>query len=120
MELNWEYNKEGRDVWTFLLGFKQQFSRSTLYAEYIVEKSDNFLFFQQALMPDPATQLSIRLFFHVPEFSSALNGFVALAIDKTLTFEPGVYLFIGKPGSFFSPLRTGNDNSLYMKISFEF
>jgi len=120
MELNWEYNKEGRDVWTFLLGLKQQFSRSTFYAEYIVERSDNFFFLQQAMMPNPSTQLSIRCFFHIPEFSSALNGFVALAVDKTLTFEPGFYLFIGKPEGFFSPLRTGNDNSLYMKISFEF
>jgi hypothetical protein len=120
LELTWEYNRESRDVWTFLIGMKQRLPRSTVYAELIADRSDNFLFLQEILQLNSDRQLSVRTFFHLPEWSSAVNGYAALALNKTFTLKPGFYLFIGREESYFSPLRVQNDNSLYLMFDFEF
>jgi hypothetical protein len=119
MELNWEYSREGQDVWTFLIGLKEQFSRSTFISEYIVDRRDNFLYLQETLKATPVMELTLGIFFHVPDFSSSFNPFIVLAIDKSLTLEPGAELFLGKKGNYFSPLNEGNDNSLYLKLAFQ-
>ena len=119
MELNWEYNKDGRDVWTFLVGLSEHSSRSTFLGEYIVDRHDNFLYLKEMLKATPMLELSLSVFFHIPDLSSAYNPFITLTIDKSLTFEPGAELFLGKEDKYFSPHNEGNDNSLYLKLSFQ-
>ncbi len=120
MELGWEYHKTSRDVWTFVLGFMREFSHTALYGEYIVERGENFLFIEEALVQNELAQFNLKIFFHVPDFSSAYNGFISLAVDKYLTFEPGFFLFLGKNEKYFSPKEEDNNNAIYLKLKYEF
>jgi hypothetical protein len=120
MELSWEYHKESHDVWTFVLGVKRQLVRARLCAEYIIDRTENYLYIEEAFLSNSSTQFSLKGFFHIPDLSSAFNGFISVGIDETITFEPGVYLFFGKRKKYFSPLEGENNNSVYFRLVYEF
>jgi hypothetical protein len=120
LELGWEYHKTSRDVWTFILGFMREFSSTELRLEYIVERGENFLFLEEAVIQNELAKFNLKIFFNVPDFSSAYNGFISLVVAEYLTFEPGFFLFLGKDEKYFTPNKTDNNNTIYFKLKYEF
>jgi len=119
MELVWENRTEAADLWSFVLGIKKRFQSSEVYAEYVLDRSKpSLFFFEELLQIHPIAQFNLRTFVHIPDFSSAFNGCIRLTVNPYLEFSPGVYVFFGKEGKYFSPLQGDNNNTLYLKLAY--
>ena len=75
---------------------------------------------EEAVIQNELAKFNLKTFFNVPDFSSAYNGFISLAVAQYLTFEPGFFLFLGKDEKYFTPNKTDNNNTVYFKLKYEF
>jgi len=112
LELGWEYRENLKDIWSFVIGAEKNLLTSTIRGEFIVDKTNAFLFFEEIIGLKSSLKFDIRAFLHTTDFSSALNGRLIFQIDKGITLEPGFYLFLGKENKYFSPLRDENNSSV--------
>ena len=120
LEFGWEYHKKTRDLWDFNLGFSREFSASEMRAEYIINGFNTYLFIEDIFTINQMVKFDFKIFLHIPDFSSAFNTFFTLNIDNKFDFEPGIFLFIGKRGKYFSPHRGENYTSVYFKLKYSF
>jgi len=120
MELGWRYRKSSPDRVNFVIGSRQDFSSASLIAEFIVESSHPLLYLEERSTLSDQIDFELRGFVYLPTLSNALNGFFIIAFDKNAELEIGGFLFFGKEGSYFSRYESGNNNSLYLKLHFEY
>jgi len=120
LELDWEYHLEDKDVWSAVLGVNKSINSSKTFLEYVIDRSNSFLWLLEIITVNPVIESSIKCFLHVPSFSFALNIFFNYKIDRYILFEPGAYLFLGKSGDYFSNAREGNDNAIYIRLKRSF
>jgi len=120
IELNWEYHSAGKDIWSFVVGVNKSLASSKISFEYIIDKSNSFLFSEETLNLTPVINATIRGFLHIASFSFAFNTFFNTKLNKYVLFEPGVFLFLGKKDEYFSNLKEGNNNSIYLKLIYSF
>lgn len=120
LEFGWKYYKKTRDLWDFNLGFSREFSASEISAEYIINGFNTYLLLEEIFSINQMVKFDFKTFLHIPDFSSAFNTFFTVNIDNQFDFEPGIFLFIGKRGKYFSPHRGENYSSVYFKLKYSF
>jgi hypothetical protein len=119
-EVDWRYLPSEEDVWSVALGFSRRLSSSRVAAEYLLLGAEDILFLEQDHRISETVGFDLKLYVHFPDFSTALSGFFTLGVGEGLTFEPGVYGFIGKRGQYFSPTVPENDNRAVIRLRFQF
>jgi hypothetical protein len=120
LEVDWQYLPSEEDVWSVALGFSRGLSFSRIAAEYLLLDTEDVLFLEQDLRISEVLGFDLKLYVHFPDFSTALSGFFTLNVGGGLTFEPGVYGFIGRRGDYFSPTVPENDNRAVIRLRFQF
>jgi len=120
LELGWEYRKEFRDIWTFVIGAEKKLFASTIRAEWIVDAQNAFLFLEEIVDFRSSMNLNFKAFLHTTDFSSAYHGILIYQIDRGITLGPYFYLFLGKENKYFSPLRGENNSRVGLKFNVEF
>jgi hypothetical protein len=122
MELGWWYYRDGPDRVDTIIGARQDFSRSSVLAEFILEKARPFLFLEEEIQVNPRIKFDLQGYTYLKSFSTALKGYFETSVDINTTLELGTYLFFGGRGTFFSRyIETGdNDNTVYIKLYYSF
>jgi hypothetical protein len=120
VEVDWQYLPSAEDVWSMAVGFSRELSFSRVWAEYLLLDTEDVVFLEEDLRFSDAAGFDLKLYFHLPDFSTALSGFFILGVGEGLTFEPGIYGFFGRRGRYFSPTEAENDNRAVIRLRFLF
>ena len=120
IELGLEYEKEKRNVWNFVIGGGKELLSTAVYAEYIIDGACTFFFLKDRIFLGEKSEFEIRGFFHIPDLSFAFHLFFLMELGRSLVLEPGVFLFLGQEGDYFSNQTAENDNSVYVKLRYTF
>ncbi|UCB47128.1 MAG: hypothetical protein JSV25_06860 [Spirochaetota bacterium] len=123
-ELGWEYVGNVADLGGLIFGYWQKLYQTELTFEYTIWGANSYFFVENSLLLNDFLGVGVKGFVHFSDvrdaWSSALNLFLSMGIEKGLDLEPGVYLFFGKPYTPLSPHKRGNDNELYLRFTYQF
>ncbi len=124
VELGWEYRRTENDIFDLVIGYRRDLSSASIVTECIVNGAHMYFYIENVYILQPIVKVGIKGFSHIPDLSYALNcafnGFFVIDIDRGLVLEPGFFLFIGKEGQYLSPYRYENNNSIYLKLQYQF
>ena len=119
-DLGVEHYPDRSPKWYSVLGFNRGFPQADVHAEYIIDGFNTYFFIEEVMSVNEVSLFALKTFLHVPDFSSAFNASFIIEAGNNFIFEPGGYLFIGKKGKYFSPLRSDNHSELYLKLRYSF
>jgi hypothetical protein len=122
MEFGWWYYGDGPDGVDTIIGVRQDFSRSSILAEFILEKARPFLFLEEEILVTERIKFDLQGYTYLKSFSTAVNGYFETSVDERTTLRLGTYLFFGGRGTFFSRFieTEDNDNTVYIKLYYSF
>lgn len=120
LDFGFDYYPDRSPKWYSVLGFSREFPEADFRGEYIIDGFNTYFFIEEVMTVNEVSLFDIKTFLHIPDFSSAFNVSFVIEAGKDFIFEPGMYLFIGKKGKYFSPLRSDNHSELYLKLRYSF
>ena len=113
-----------RDLGGLIFGYGQKLYQAELIFEYTIWGANSYFFIENSLSLNEILGVGLKGFVHFSDirdaWSSALNLFLRMGIERGLDLEPGLYLFFGKPTTPLSPHRRENDNELYLRFTYQF
>ena len=120
LDFGFDYYKNKPPVWYSVLGFYRELPEAVFIGEYAIDGYNTYLYVEEEMPVNEASKFDLKMFLHIPDFSSAFNAAFIIEAGKDFIFEPGVYLFIGKKGKYFSPHEGDNNSEFYIKLSYSF
>jgi hypothetical protein len=120
LDLGFDYYRNRPPKWYSVLGFSREFPEADVRGEYVIDGFNTYFFIEEVMTVNELSLFDLKTFLRIPDFSSAFNASFIIEAGKDFIFEPGMYLFIGKKGKYFSPLRSDNHSEFYIKLSYSF
>ncbi|MFW6180317.1 MAG: hypothetical protein ACOC8N_01115 [Spirochaetota bacterium] len=120
MELGWWHHPGTADRVDLVLGGRRELASASLTAEFVLLEAAPLLYLAEELDLGGRGSFSLAGFVHLAEFSTALDAGFGVQVDSATRFDLGTVLFFGKRDSYFSRWEEGNDNKLYLRLSWEY
>jgi hypothetical protein len=120
LDFGFDYYKNKPPVWYSVLGVYREFPEAVFIGEYVIDGYNTYFYIEEEMPINEVSSFDLKFFLHIPDFSSAFNAAIIIEAGQDFIFEPGLYLFIGKRGKYFSPRERDNHNEFYLKLSYSF